>query len=217
MFTDDHRHAAEEKETARVEAFSDGVLAIAITLLVLDLRVPGFESIREGGLLAALTRNWPSFFAYLLGFVTILIMWINHHRLFSAIRRSDDKLLFLNGLLLLTISVVPFPTKLVAEYLQHPEANVAAMVYGVWGFVIALLYNAVWRYASENNRLFSHKTDLQLVSFITRQYAFGPLFYLAAAVISAFSALGGLAVYMALAVVFGLPNRQYRKLLQSGE
>ena len=107
----------DSKDTARTEAFSDGVFAIAITLLVLDIKVPQElpESVRLG---TALLQLWPSYLAFLTSFVTIGIMWINHHRLFTLIKRSDHWLLQLNGLLLLEDTFLPFPTAIVAEGLR---------------------------------------------------------------------------------------------------
>src|SRR5438270_13814781 len=99
-------------ETSRIEAFSDGVFAIAITLLILDVHVP---TISQGPLGAALRRQWPTYIAYLISFAFIGIMWVNHHRLFNHIRRSDNGLMFLNLLLLLGVSAVPFPTALLAR------------------------------------------------------------------------------------------------------
>ena len=102
-------------ETARIEAFSDGVFAIAITLLVLDLKVP--RGLAEGRTLAdALLAQWPAYLAFASSFMTILIMWVNHHRIFTLVGQSDERLLFYNGLLLMGVTVVPFPTSLVAEY-----------------------------------------------------------------------------------------------------
>jgi len=102
------------RETGRVEAFSDGVFAIAVTLLVLDLKVPKPGDLGGESLLSALARQWPAFLAYLTSFATILVMWVNHHKMFNHIRRTDDRFLFLNGLLLLFVTFVPFPTALVA-------------------------------------------------------------------------------------------------------
>src|SRR5512132_2117231 len=102
----------QEKETGRIEAFSDGVFAIAITLLVLDLKVP--RDLDEGVSLAqALLRQWPSYLAFIASFATIGVMWINHHKLFTLIKRSDDVLLILNVILLLGVTLTPFPTALV--------------------------------------------------------------------------------------------------------
>src|ERR1041385_9184169 len=106
-------------ETARLEAFSDGVYAIAITLLVLDLKVP---MVQDGKLASALLHQWPMYFAFLISFAFIGIMWVNHHRLFNHIRRCDNRLLFLNLLLLLGVTVVPFPTALLAAHLKGGDA-----------------------------------------------------------------------------------------------
>src|ERR1700759_4424760 len=107
-----------QSETARVEAFSDGVFAIAITLLILEIKVP---SPSQGHLAAVLLQQWPSYLAFLLSFVYIGIMWINHHRMFTSIRRSTDVLLILNLLLLLGVTVVPFPTAVLATYMGGPD------------------------------------------------------------------------------------------------
>jgi len=100
-------------ETSRIEAFSDGVFAIAITLLILEIKVPPPGS---GELSLALARQWPSYLSFLMSFAFIGIMWINHHRLFTHIARSDDVLLILNLLLLLGVIVVPFPTAVLATH-----------------------------------------------------------------------------------------------------
>ena len=103
--------------SGRVEAFSDGVFAIAITLLILDLAVPPRASTPDGYLAAALGHEWPSYFAYLVSFLVIGIIWVNHHSVFARVRQVDRVVLFANLLLLLTVSAIPFPTQLLAEYL----------------------------------------------------------------------------------------------------
>src|SRR5690349_6439507 len=108
-----------ERETTRVEAFSDGVFAIAMTLLILEITVP---SAREGAsmdnraLLHSLLALWPSYLAFLLSFGTVLVMWINHHGLFKHAHRADNRLLFANGFLLLVVTFIPFPTAVLAQY-----------------------------------------------------------------------------------------------------
>lgn len=96
----------------RLEAFSDGVFAIAITLLVLDLAVPPREDSADGGLGSALAHQWPAYFAYLVSFLVIGIIWINHHAVFDRVRRINRPVMFANLALLLMVSVIPFPTKL---------------------------------------------------------------------------------------------------------
>ncbi len=105
-----------ENETGRVEAFSDGVFAIAITLLILEIRVP--PSATDAALGQELLHIWPSFLAFLASFMAIGVMWLNHHRLFTLIQKCDDGLIALNLLLLLGITWIPFPTALLAEHLR---------------------------------------------------------------------------------------------------
>jgi uncharacterized membrane protein len=120
-----------DKDTARMESFSDGVFSIALTLLVLELTVPKVADHQTSAQLwAALRDQWPSYFAFVTSFATVLIMWINHHGIFRLIRRSDGTLQFANGFLLLIVTVVPFPTSLLAKYLLTPAAPVACVVYG---------------------------------------------------------------------------------------
>ena len=115
---------SEQKETGRVEAFSDGVFAIAITLLVLDLKLPHIDGATN--LSGELLRQWPTFVAFLNSFVTILIIWMNHHNLFNNIQRTDNTFMLLNGGLLLCVTFLPFPTSLVADYFGHAGDMTAA-------------------------------------------------------------------------------------------
>src|SRR5262249_36824077 len=159
-------------ETSRIEAFSDGVFAIAITLLILDVRVP---SIAQGSLGVALRRQWPTYIAYLISFSFIGIMWVNHHRLFNHIRRSDSGLMFLNLLLLLGVSVVPFPTALLAAHYYAPGRTIAAAVFNGTYFVIAIFFNILWRHVVRGGLLDS--TTQHSADAISRQYAVGPIAY----------------------------------------
>src|SRR5512140_1574042 len=168
-----------EKETGRVEAFSDGVFAIAITLLVLDLRLPqNVVDSSEAEFFQQLVRLWPQYLAFLGSFAFIGIMWVNHHRLFANITRSDNRLLLFNLLLLLGVTVVPFPTSLLAEKLdgQHGAGlQTAALVYSGLFVVIAIFFNLLWRYASGGGRLLDKNADPVVVRKITQQYMFGPI------------------------------------------
>ena len=210
MTTEHDGHArAEEKETDRLEAFSDGVFAVAITILVFGITVP--RGLPPGQrLLPALLAQWPAFLAFLTSFATVGIMWINHHALFTHIRRSDHTLLVLNGLLLLGITFVTFPTALVAEYIQHRDAKTAALVYSGTFVVIAILFNLLWRYAARDNRLLRRDVDRHAVEAITRSYSWGPPMYLFSFVLASISAEGSLILNMAMAVFFALPRSPNR-------
>lgn len=199
-----------EKETGRLEAFSDGVFAIAMTLLVLDLKVPKAGDIPGGGgLLPALGRQWPTFVAYLTSFATILVMWVNHHKLFNSIRRTTGAFLFLNGLLLLFVTFIPFPTALVSEYLRHPEARTAAAIYAGTYVALAIAFNLLWRYASAGLRLLDPRANPDEVAAITRHYRFGPIFYSVAFVLAFVSVPASLGVCMALAAFFAITGSRH--------
>jgi uncharacterized membrane protein len=127
--------------TGRLEAFSDGVFAIAITLLVLDLAVPARNRSEPGGLAAALGHQWPSYFAYLVSFLIIGIIWVNHHTVFDTVRLVDRPVLFANLALLLVVSALPFPTRLLAEYLTAGyDSHVAAAIYSAAMLTMGLAF-----------------------------------------------------------------------------
>ena len=194
----------DEKETGRVEAFSDGVFAIAITLLILDVRVP--RDLPETTTLAGvLLKQWPSYLAFITSFALIGIMWINHHKLFTFIKRSDHLLLVFNLLLLLGATVVPFTTSLLAEYIGHGEQRVAALVYMGNFFVIAVFFNLLWRYAAHGRRLLGHDVSEDEVRSINRAYTLGPPVYLLCFVVAYFSVPLALGMTIALVIFYALP------------
>ncbi len=133
--------------TRRLEAFSDAVFAIAITLLALNLRVPNpstLPTITSQALATELGRQWPTYLSFLLSFVTLLIAWVYHHRLLQGVRRAGTGILFTNGLLLLVVSAVPFPTALLGAYLTTPAASVVAAIYAAYIGLLNFSYNLLW-------------------------------------------------------------------------
>ena len=188
-------------ETARIEAFSDGVFAIAVTLLILEVKIPPPGSGQLGTLLL---KQWPSYFAFVLSFAFIGIMWINHHRLFNHIRRSDEGLLLLNLLLLLGVTAVPFPTAVLAIHLLTPDARLAATIYNGTYVVIAILFRILWHHALSHD-LLGHEVDRASADKISKQYAGGPFLYLACVGLAWFSVTASLVLNVALAIFFALP------------
>ena len=202
-------------ETGRVEAFSDGVFAIAITLLILEIKIPGPSS---GPLAAQLVRQWPSYVSFVISFAFIGIMWINHHRLFTHITRCDDLLLIFNLLLLLGVTIVPFPTAVLAAHLGRPDQRTAALVFNGTYCFIAIAFNVLWRYASSGKRnLLAADVDAASVGRITRQYAFGPLLYLACVALTWTSVSASLLLNLTLACFFALPPRFVTKVRRRQE
>ena len=197
-------------ESDRLETFCDGVFAIAITLLVLEIKVPTAERVHaEGGLLPALAALWPSYVGYLIGFFTIGIMWTNHHAIFLHVRRTDRYFLLINVLFLLFIAFIPFPTAVLAEYLPEPaERRGAVMLYSATMVLMALAYNAVWRYAVWGGRLLAPDADRVAVRTISRRYAVGPFAYFATLLLAIVSPWASLTLHGLLAILYLLPERR---------
>lgn len=195
----------EDSETVRIEAFSDGVFGIAMTLLVIEIKVPGPELVAQHGLAHALVALWPSYLAFVTSFATILAIWVHHHWLFSLITRNDHAFLYWNGLLLFFVTFVPFPTALLAEYLLHPDARVAANLYTGTFLAISLAFDALWRHAS--TRLLEVGATIakrREAAQITRRYRFGPPLYLLAFGVSFASEAWSVALCLLLALFFAL-------------
>jgi uncharacterized membrane protein len=201
-------------ETARIEAFSDGVFAIAITLLIIEVRVPSHET--AGALGHELLRLWPSYLAYLTSFLTIGVMWVNHHHVFSYIGRADRTLMFLNTLLLMLIAFVPFPTAVLAQFLRTDGARAGAVLYGATMTVTAILFFVWWRYISAERRLIAEHVPDEEVADITKAYTPGTLLYGTATLLAFASPWVSAALYLLIAIFYALPLAQWRARLSRG-
>ena len=193
---------------ARIEAFSDGVFAIAITLLVLDIHVPPPEAFGSGGVWGALAAQWPSYAAYVLSFAVIGIMWANHHNIFRYIGRANHLFVMVNIALMFCVALLPFPTAALARYLPRPEARTAATVlYGATLTCTALVYNLLWHYAARGRRLLRAEADQRLVRAVTREYAVGPICYALATLVALVNVWASLGIHAVLAALYVVPNR----------
>jgi uncharacterized membrane protein len=190
-------------DTARLETFADGVMAIAITLLILDVKSPDVPGAK---LAAALAHQWPSYAAYVVSFLVIGIIWVNHHHLFRLIERTNHTFLMMNVIFLMTIAALPWPTALVADHLRDSGKTIAAVVYGVNMEAMAIMFNVVWRYASQNRRLLDSRVNEQAIDRATRNYLVGPIVYGMATLIALANAWASLAIFAALAVYWLLPG-----------
>jgi uncharacterized membrane protein len=187
--------------TGRLEAFSDGVFAIAATLLILEVGVDTSRS----NLGRQLTHIWPAYLAYVTTFLIIGIIWINHHHCVSLIGRVDRTFLFINLLLLLTVSFMPFPTKLVAQYLQKPDEREAVIAYTTTMTVMAIIYNIWWRYARTNRRLIAEGATDAALEGVDRAFNPGVPLYAITLAVAFVSPLASVAITLAIAV-FYLPS-----------
>lgn len=187
-----------EKETTRLEAFSDGVFAIAITLLIIEVHVPEASGASE--LAHKLAALWPSYLAFALSFVTILIMWMNHHGMLLWLRRADGALYVANGFLLLAITALPFSTALLGGYLGDEGGRVAAVVYSLHLVLINVGYAWVWLVMSGPRRpgLAPDLPDAEVR--LTNKYLAGSfLVYCLAAVLALVSVAASVGLTLALA------------------
>ena len=190
----------------RIEAFSDGVFAIAITLLILEIKVPHPG---EHGLWHALGQLWPSYLAFFTSFLTIGIVWINHHAQFDRFASIDRTLNFINLFLLMWVSFVPFPTALVAEYLRDgstSDQRTAALVYAATFLLLSLTFFALWRYASRAGLLESDLSQRQLTA-LTRRNGVGQAAYAISLTLAFVSATASLVLCTLTAIYYVHPGR----------
>jgi uncharacterized membrane protein len=190
-------------ETGRAEAFSDGVFAIAITLLILAVGIE--QALAAGDLGQDLLDLWPAYVAYAVSFLTIGIMWVNHHSVFRQFERVDRPLLLLNILLLMLIAFVPFPTRVVAEHAQSADdRQAAALLYGTTMTITAILFFSVWIYGSR--KLLRPDADRREVTGITRSYLPGAPTYATATLIAFVSSTASLILFAVIALCYAVSS-----------
>ena len=180
----------------RLEAFADGVFAIAATLLILDVTVKTTPLSNE------LVRIWPSYAAYFITFVTIGIAWINHGMLVSMVEKPDRTFLVLNILLLATIAFIPFPTRELAAHLLDDEAQPATLAYGVTLFVSAIFFQAIWFWGVLGRGLLRHDSDPHLVQGITRSYLPGSVLFGGATLVALVNPLLAAGLFAAITLFY---------------
>ena len=173
------------KENSRIEAFSDGVFAIAITLLVLELKVPPVSSVHSiSDLWNGLINLWPSYFAFTLSFGILLVSWVNHHYLFNILDKSSRPFLYANGFLLFTITFMPFPTALLAEYISTDYAKPAIAFYCFGGVINSIGWNLLLHTIIKPNKLVRSEESIKLVNTIKRSTQIGFLIYSVATIMA---------------------------------
>jgi uncharacterized membrane protein len=204
--------------TGRLETFADGVFAIAATLLILNVDAHVGNAV--GSLSKELAHNWTSYAAYALSFVTIGIIWVNHHTVMTQIERADRTFLFITVGFLMSVAFIPFPTRLIAEYLTDDFANAraATVAFGVTLTITAAFFNALWLYASRSRRLLREDADEALVAGITRSFRPGVPIYVLATLVGILSPIASFILYTLIAAfyvvessIFARPRRRSRE------
>jgi TMEM175 potassium channel family protein len=198
--------------TARFEAFSDGVFAIAITILVLEITVPAGS---EDHLLRAFSDQWHSYLAYVVSFSTIGVLWLGHTGITEYLEGADAMLVRLNLLLLMVVSFIPFPTRLLAEYSHgRTSARVATTIYGITVLVASVLMSVLWRYAVREglNRPDAKNED---VESLTKRLAPSLAGYLVMIALGLFVPIAAVAGYLLIALYLLVPFGLIRRLSRS--
>jgi uncharacterized membrane protein len=174
-------------ETGRLETFADGVFAIAATLLILNVRLIPTADCTV--LACQILHAWPSYVAYAVSFLTIGIIWVNHHNVMRQIAKADRTFLMITVLFLMVVAFIPFPTQLVAEHISgaFDDAQAATVTYGITLTLTAVLFNAVWFYAARRNRLLHDDADPRVVRGISRTFVWGPWTYLVLTIVAVIS------------------------------
>jgi uncharacterized membrane protein len=185
----------------RLEAFADGIFAFAATLLILNLAVDMTKPLAP-----QLLDIWPSYVAYAVSFTTIGIIWMNHHLVLHQIAQTDRFFLVLNIFFLMFIAFIPFPTRLLALDIRTPDAQAAALLYGITLTALAVLFNAMWRYAAAGRRLLRGGAEDRVIQGISRSYVVGPASYLVATLVALVSPIASAALYAAIAVFYLLES-----------
>ncbi len=182
----------------RLETFADGVFAIAATLLILDVHASSSHVGRS------LTHIWPSYVAYAVSFVTIGIIWINHHTVFNQIKQVDRLFLVVNVLFLMLVAFIPFPTGLIAAHLRGSGGDLepAALAYGATLTITAVFFNIMWFYAARGRRLLRDDADEVVVRGIWRSYLPGPWIYLVATLVALASARASVILFAVIALFY---------------
>ena len=189
--------------TERVNAFSDGVFAIAITLLVLDIKTPSPLKIASDAELAgAILALWPRYAAYIQSFLVIGVYWVAHHALLTYVRRVDRSFLWLNNVFLLCVAFIPFPASLLGTFTAY---RAASLTYGTTLVVTGVTLYILWRYASRNNRLLSPDFPVGRRRAITKRILTAPLLYIVAMLASFVEPVLCIALYALVPLGYLLP------------
>ncbi len=196
-----------EKETVRIENFSDAVFSIAITLLILDLHVPKANAIKNGtDLLLYLKDQWTSYLAFTLSFFSIFIMWVNHHKIFKQIYSRNTAIMFANGLILFLVSAVSYPTALLSRFFNGEASNIAVAIYTGIFVLINISYNLLWFIASNNKKLLRPGITNLAIKKIRNNYLYGLPTYLLSFGISFYFPSVALAINMILLIFWALSS-----------
>ena len=207
---------APERDLARVEAFSDGVFAFAITLLVLGIRIPKpSDADAAAGLQPLLRQQWPSYVAFVLTFSLVGIVWADHRLMFKHFVRTDHFLVLLNLLVLMSVVFLPVPTAVLGAWVaSEPNRLTAVLFYGGTWFIAGIILNLLWWYGAYWGRLTAAEFTANQQRMLTRRWSGGPILYGASLALASIDPRLSVAGYGLIAVLYVLPTKLLLNLAQ---
>ncbi|HEU5168739.1 MAG TPA: TMEM175 family protein [Chitinophagaceae bacterium] len=164
-----------QKETLRIETFSDGVFCIAVTLLSIEIGVEVHGAVTNKELTHALLAKWPLYLAYVISFINVLLAWIGHHSLFKMLHQSDNSIMITNGLLMMLVALVPFPTKTLGEFLLTGGFKTAVIFYTAYFVLISIAFRLLWYAATRKAGILMHGVTEKQIKLTTRNENIGLL------------------------------------------
>ncbi|HTS45250.1 MAG TPA: TMEM175 family protein [Puia sp.] len=204
-----HFHTDSEVSTQRLEAFSDGVFAIATTLLILEIKIPDHNDLLHQSLFRYLLKLWPKYFAYTFGFITIGIYWSNHHYIFKLYKRTNHIFNMMNVAFLMAISFLPFPTAIFGDHINDPDQRQNAVTFFAIGiFLPAFVWFMMWLYAIHKKRLVDERLTESFIKYLTRLFLISNILYIASIIISLFSPTASILLNIILTLLYLLPRKK---------
>lgn len=191
-----------EKETGRLEAFSDGVFGVAVTLLAIEIAVKENPLQTNEGLWKEIINNWPRYFGYFNSFATVLLMWMSHHEIFKRVKKTSMRLVLANGLLLLLIALVPYPTRTLSEFLETPARQAAILFYVGYFIFISIGFNLLCRAALQEKNVLNDASLRKPLTQIARHQFAGLLLNMIVTVVALFYPLIALVMNFVLWIFF---------------
>jgi uncharacterized membrane protein len=204
-----HTETPDGVSTQRLEAFSDGVFAIATTLLILEIKIPSHDDLLHSSLFDYLLKIWPKYFAYAFSFISIGIYWSNHHYIFKLYKRTNHIFNMMNVLFLMVISFLPFPTAIFGDYINDADHRQNAVTFYAFGiFLPAFVWFMMWLYAKHKKRLIDERLSDRFIRHLTRLFLFSNILYLAAILISLISPTASILLNITLTLLYLLPRKK---------
>ena len=204
MMKNQLKHTETLSETTRTEAFSDAVFAIAITLLILEIKVPNEAQLRSG-LFNALLEKWPSYLAFFIGFFTILVCWINHHYMFDRIKTSSHSLILVNSLTLFAVTFVPFPTAVLSEAFKGGDLQTAVQLFGLAFILMSICYTSLARFVYNDKELSYTQEELKYKKGIRVMYSMSIIHTIITFFVAYISVFASILLYIALFSMYLFP------------